>query len=258
MGLAGGVIAGHASWRRHTNVRGFRLHSVHQGVGPDVVLLHGLSGSSRWWRFTVPALVKRYRVHVLDLIGFGSSRPAARQPDVAEMADVLAEWLDTLGIAGPHVVGHSMGGQVAVHMAAEAESAMRTLVLVCASGIPRVRALAEAARILGGALRPRSWGMPLFVPSIAADALRAGPRTLLQAGLHLLADDIRPLLPQVHCPTLIVWGALDPLLPVEDGQTLAAAIPGAQLTVIGDAAHNPMVDRAVEFNRVLLDFLDRH
>jgi 3-oxoadipate enol-lactonase len=86
--------------------------------------------------------------------------------------------------------------------------------------------------------------------------LRAGPFTLVRAGVDLLADDVRPLLHALHLPTLVVWGALDPLLPLEDGQTLAAGIAGARLVVIGDAAHNPMVDRPIEFNRVLLDHLD--
>ena len=241
--------------RQHTEVAGYRIHSVHQGEGTPVVLLHGLSGSVRWWRHTAPALAGRYAVHIVDLVGFGGSRPG-RPPGVRAMARILAEWVRAANIERPHIVGHSMGGQIALHLLADQGLVARSLTLVCASGIPHPRRFQEAARLVSGAIRPRTWGAPMFVPSIAADALRAGPFTLVRAGVDLLADDVRPLLPAIRLPTLVIWGALDPLLPLEDGRVLARGIAGARLVVIADAAHNPMVDRPFEFNRALLDHLD--
>lgn len=240
---------------RRTRAGDFIIHSEHRGSGPPVVLLHGLSGSRRWWRFTAPELARRYTVHIPELVGFGSSRRARRQPDMREMAVVLAEWLAILGIEAPRVVGHSMGGQIALHLAVE-HLAPERLALVCASGLPRSWTVRRGAELLAGALPPRAWGAPSFMPVIATDALRAGPRALLRAAWHLLSDDVTPLLPQIRCPTLVIWGELDPLLPLAHGRTMAAAIPGARLVVLRDAAHNPMADRPVEFNRVLLDFLD--
>jgi pimeloyl-ACP methyl ester carboxylesterase len=240
---------------RHTRIGDFLIHSEHVGEGPCVVLLHGLSGSRRWWRYTAPALARRFRVHVPELVGFGGSRRAARQPDMAEMAAVVAEWMARVGAADPRLVGHSMGGQIALHVAAE-QSMPSRLVLVDSSGLPRSWTLADAARLLAGILPPRSWGSPAFVPTIAVDALLAGPRALLRSTRHLLVDDVRPLLSRITCPTLLIWGALDPLVPLEHGNALAAGISGARLVVLRDAAHNPMADRPAEFNRVLLDFLD--
>ncbi|MEX0907465.1 MAG: alpha/beta fold hydrolase [Gemmatimonadota bacterium] len=240
---------------RQTRVGEYRIHSEHVGEGDPVVLLHGLSGSRRWWRFTTPALARRYRVHVPELVGFGRSRGGRRQPDMAKMAEVLAAWLDSLELGPLRLVGHSMGGQIALHLAAEQRMPER-LALVSASGLPRAWSLRDAAQFVAGALPPRNWGAPAFVPTIAADALRAGPRTLLGAARHLLSDDVTALLPRITCPTLVLWGALDPLLPLRHGEALARGIAGARLVVLRDAAHNPMADRPNEFNRVLLDFLD--
>ncbi|CAN5665772.1 alpha/beta hydrolase [soil metagenome] len=240
---------------RQTRIGEFRIHSEHTGEGPDVVLLHGLAGSRRWWRFTVPALARRFRVHVPELVGFGGSRGPGRQPDMGEMAAVVAEWLRAVDAPAPRLVGHSMGGQIALHVAAE-QSMPERLVLVSASGVPRGWTLSEAARLVAGALPPRSWGAPTFVPTIATDALRAGPRALLHATRFLLGDDVRPLLSRVTCPTLLIWGALDPLVPVTLGTAMARGIPGSRMVVLQDAAHNPMADRPTEFNRILLDFLD--
>lgn len=240
---------------RQTRIGDFRIQSEHMGAGTPVVLLHGLSGSCRWWRFTTPALARRYGVHMPELVGFGGSRRPGRQPGVAELAAVMAEWLRVMGLTDAALVGHSMGGQIAVHMAAEHHMPSR-LVLVSASGLPRDWTLRDAGRFVARALPPRSWGAPTFVPTIAADALRAGPRALLLATRHLLSDDVSSLLPLISCPTLLIWGELDPLVPIEQGRAMFERMAGARFVVLRDAAHNPMADRPAEFNRVLLEFLD--
>jgi pimeloyl-ACP methyl ester carboxylesterase len=257
--------------RRTTRIGDAHIHSVHDGSGAPVVLLHGLSGSHNWWRYTVPAVARRYAVHVPELVGFGRSRSARGRSTVRGsvggapngsawsgidgMAVLMRQWLDALGIERPHLVGHSMGGQIAIHMVA-AGAAVRTLTLVGASGLPRTRSLRAAARFVGGALPPRRWGAAEFLPTLALDALRAGPRRLLRSSLALLSDDVTLLLPRVACPALVVWGALDPLVPLSHGEQYAAQLPDARLVVIADAAHNVMADRPSAFNRVLLDFLD--
>jgi pimeloyl-ACP methyl ester carboxylesterase len=190
-----------------------------------------------------------------ELVGFGGSRRAGRQPDIPELAAVVAEWMTELELAPYALVGHSMGGQISLHVAARHRLPQR-LVLVSASGLPREWRFREAVRFVAGALPPRSWGTPTFVPTIAADAVRAGPRALLRATRHLLRDDVRPLLPKLSCPTLIIWGALDPVVPLAHGRALRDGIAGSRLVVLEDAAHNSMADRPTEFNRVLLEFLD--
>ena len=239
---------------RHTDVGEYRIHSEHMGAGPPLVLLHGLSGSRRWWRFTAPVLAQHYRVHVPELVGFGRSGRTRTLPDIGATAAIVAEWLHMIGASGAPLVGHSMGGQISLHIAAE-HIAPERLVLVSASGLPRVWSMRDAARLVAGAIPPRHWGAPSFLPTIAADAVRAGPRALLQATQHLLADNVKPLLERITCPTLILWGGLDPLIPVQHGQSFAHALPNAKLSIIRDAAHNVMADRPAEFNRALLEFL---
>lgn len=240
---------------RQTRIGEFTIQSEHSGSGPPIVLLHGLSGSCRWWRFTTAALSRRYSVHIPELVGFGGSRRPGRQPDVPEMAAVTAQWLDEMGLTDIGLVGHSMGGQIALHIAAE-HRMPSCLVLVSSSGLPREWTLRDAGRFVARALPLRNWGSPMFVPTIAVDALRAGPRALLLATRHLLSDDVTALLPRIECPTLLIWGELDPLVPLEHGRAMFERIEGARFVVIRDAAHNPMADRPAEFNRVLLEFLD--
>ena len=248
---------GSALERRYTAVDGFRIRSLHAGVdGPPVVLLHGLAGSHRWWRYVIPAFARHYRVVVPELVGFGGSRPAPRQPDMREMAHIVSEWLVRNDLDRVDLVGHSMGGEIAIHLAASEPARIRRLVLVSAAGVPREISATAAARLATELARLRAWGRSSFVATIAVDSLRAGPFTLYRTIRHLLADDVRPLLPRVPHPTLIVWGEHDPVTPVRDAHVLRNAIPDARLFVVAGASHNVMADRPDEFVRVVRDFLD--
>ncbi len=241
--------------RSLTHLGNYRVHALHAGTGAPLVLLHGLAASSRWWRYNVPALSEHFRVHAPDLVGFGRSRARTLAPAIPEMARLLWQWLDARQVGKTHLIGHSMGGQIAIHMATRQPARVQRLVLVSAAGIPREFSLVAAARLLAEIISPRRWGNPAFLPTVATDVLRAGPRSLLRAGLHILRDDVRPLLPQIKAPTLLVWGRQDPLTPLVHGQEMANAIPDAKLVVFEDAAHMPMVDRPEQFNREVLNFL---
>lgn len=241
--------------RTRTRLDGFRLHAVHTGQGTPVLLLHGLSGSHRWWRFTVPALEEEHRVHLPELVGFGGSRGASRQPTIPEMAALLARWMDAMELDRAHFIGHSMGAQVGIHLASRWPERVERLVLVSAAGIPRPLTPVKLAELGSELVWPRAWGRLGFLPTIAADALRAGPRTLGRALGHILRDDVRPLLARLEAPTLLIWGVDDPLTPVDDGRVMRDLIPDARLVVLEGAAHNPMADRPEQFNRELLTYL---
>lgn len=241
--------------RSRERIGEYRIDAVHAGAGPPVVLLHGLSGSHRWWRYTIPALARGYRVHAPELSVFGESWWIVRQPDIGELASLVAHWLDAHAIERAHLVGHSMGGQIAIHLAARSPARIDRLVLVDAAGIPfRFRPLGLPRFFLDLA-PPRAWGRLGFLPTMARDALRAGPRRLARAIRHLLADDVRPLLARVRSRTLVVWGEWDPVIPRDHGRRLAERIPDARLIVLEGASHNPMVDKPGAFNRTLLAFL---
>lgn len=240
-------------------VGGYRVHWVEAGEGHEaVVLLHGLSGSARWWERNLPALSARYRVLVPDVIGFGRSRLRGLMPlpDVPTLAAILAGWMGAAGVERGHLVGHSMGGHLSLHVAAHFPERIERLVLVAAAGIPRTLTPRYVARFVYEVAPPRRWGDPRFLPTILGDTLTAGPWTVLRALRHILRDDVRPLLGEIAAPTLLVWGERDVLVPPEHGRELRRSIPGARLLVLPHAYHNAMVDRPDEFNAAVLEFLE--
>jgi pimeloyl-ACP methyl ester carboxylesterase len=221
------------------------------GTGKPVVLVHGLSGSSRWWARNVAALAERFRVYIVDLIGFGSSHHG-HDFVLGEAADYLALWMDRLELERTSLIGHSMGGFISADLAANRPDRVERLVLVDAVALPFERSHAQHLLGLLQGLRRLPVG---FLPILLTDAYRAGPITILKAARELLATDIRAKLARIHAPTLVLWGANDAVVPLALGRRLADALPNAGLVVIKDAGHNPMWDRAEAFNRVVLDFL---
>ena len=247
------MITQNSSWleRRWAKIGPATIAYEVAGSGPPVVLVHGLSGSSRWWRRNIGALTPYRRVYVVDLIGFGASRTRQRFV-LAEAAGYLAQWMDQLGLERVSLVGHSMGGMIAAELAADAPDRVDRLVLVDPAALPLdARRLRHALSLL----RELRYLSPSFLPVLVADALRAGPLTLWRAATALMLADLRPKLAQIRAPTLVIWGEHDALVPVAFAQQLAQYLLYEELVVIKGAGHVPMWDRPQEFNRVLTKFL---
>ena len=211
--------------------------------------VHGLSASSRWWKPVVPALSERFDVRLVDLPRFrflSRVRPA-------DTAAWLARWLDDAEIDRPVLVGHSLGGLICAQLAALEPDRLDSLVLVDPAGMPTGRPLPLEPLALANALagvRPR------FVSLLVADALRWGPDALLRGGLYALGTDVRLHLDSIRVPTLVVWGEHDVLMPRRLAETWRDAIPGAQLAVLPDAGHVPMVESPSAFVDAVLGFLE--
>ena len=221
------------------------------GEGEPVVLVHGLSGSTRWWARNITALAGKYRVYLVDLPGFGAMRRLRRHFVLAEAASWLAAWMEAVGLGEAYLVGHSMGGYVCLRLAAQRPEALRRLVLVAPAGVPAGRSLFGHLVPLLLAFRPAS---PSFLPVLVYDAMRTGPATLWRAARDLLAEDVREDLRHIDAPTLLIWGERDPLVPPSIGDLLRREIAGSHLLVLENAGHVPMFDRPQGFNAALLAF----
>lgn len=233
----------------------YALWETRAGTGAPVVLVHGLSASSKWWSRVFDALAEHHCVAAVDLVGFGRNRRFTGlpllMPSFREMTALLARYLETFG-EPVHVVGHSMGGQIAIRLAAERPDLVRSLVLVSAAGMPfhldpRPHVRATTKPPYGGASIAR-----VLVP----DFLRAGPMSVAVAGTRVVRADLRELMHAIRVPTLLVWGENDPLVPLVYGEAMRKEIEGAQLVVIPHAAHVPMWEEPEPFTRAVLQFVD--
>jgi pimeloyl-ACP methyl ester carboxylesterase len=221
-----------------------------QGSGPPLILIHGLSGSVAWWRHNIGVLAEHFTVYAVELRGFAGNRRGRPLP-LRESADGLRDFMDALEIEAADVIGHSMGGQISLHLAARSPEHVRRLVVVAPSGLLRRGLVPMAFRL---ARAPR-YSAPDFAPILLLDALRAGPINLWLAARELLRDDVEELLEKIAAPTLVVAGEHDMLVPVEVCKAVADGIQGVRFEVVHGAGHNVMYDRPQAFNQVVLDFL---
>ena len=239
------------SWRE-VSVAGLRVRYEVAGSGDPVVLVHGLSGSTRWWARNVPDLARRYRVYLVNLPGFGALHRPGPRFVLSEATSWLLAWMEAVGLERAHLVGHSMGGYLGLKVAAQRPDVVRRLVLVDPAGMPTHRTMLGHAGPLLLALR---YARPAFLPVLVRDTLYAGPLTLLRTTRDLLAEDVSEDLHRVGASTLLVWGGRDPLIPPSIGDVMRAEIPNSRLLVFEGTGHNPMFDRPEAFNAALLAFL---
>ena len=237
---------------REVSVAGLPVRYEVAGEGDPVVLVHGLSGSTRWWDRNVPALARHHRVYLVNLPGFGAFRRRAQRFVLAEATSWLLAWMEAVGLRSAHLVGHSMGGYLSLKLAARRPEAVRKLVLVDPAGMPSGR---TTLGHLGPLLLAARYARPTFLPVLVRDALYAGPFTVWRTARDLLAEDVRDDLRRVGMPTLLVWGDRDPLIPPSIGEVMRAEVPDSRLLVIEGAGHNPMFDCPEDFNAALLAFL---
>ncbi len=254
--------------------------------GQAIVFVHGLSGSWPNWLEQLPVLGAERRALALDLPGFGHSPMPAGEISISGYARLLDRLMGELAIDAAVVVGNSMGGFIAAELAIAFPQRVERLVLVSAAGVSTtahpgvLRALPAMRRmelVLAGTgawvaaqsdtvarrARLRSALLDLVVrhpdrlpAPLAAEQLRgAGKPGFLQALQAVLDYDVRERLPEIACPTLIVWGARDRLIPVRDADVFAELIPNSRKVVFEDTGHMAMLERPAAFNALLKEFL---
>ncbi len=244
------------------------------GSGPAVLLLHAGIGDRRMWDAQVAAFAEHFTVVRFDARGFGETRKP--ETPFAPYADAIG-LLDHLGMARAHLVGVSMGSQTAIEAAIAAPERVSALVAVAArtgtpvsaalrAGWDRVNELEEAGDISGAVeYELRMWiDGPDREPHEVDPVMRERVREMNAA--LFTRDDVDgeeiPLDPpaaerlaEIAAPTLIVYGDKDVMDVRQAAEPLAAAIPGARLAIISDAAHLPQMERPAVFNEIVLGFL---
>jgi 3-oxoadipate enol-lactonase len=267
---------------RFVTVGGRRL-AYEEVAPPDpestVLLLCGIGAKRQGWYKQLPVLGRRFRTLAVDYRDVGDSDAATGPYSISELAGDVAALAGELGIERASLVGISMGGFIALELALARPELVDRLILVVTSGggpthvstSPEIMRLlmpgegeevesgAGARRVCAAVAAP-GWAdrNPAEIETFVAIAryrpmTRAAYLRQLQA---CRAHDVSARLADVRAPTLVLHGDVDPLVPLRNGELLAERIPGARLCVYEDTGHIPEVERAEEFNRDLIAFLE--
>ncbi len=265
--------------RTHDGWLAWREEGPHEddAHGEPVLMIMGLGASSRLWFRLLPWIARRHRAIVFDNRGTGDSSPVRRRLSMRDLAHDARAVMDDAGLDSAHVIGASMGGMIAQHLALDHGDSVRSLTLACTTpggraGAPPWRLLATAGlRPLLGSKRT----FPLVAPALyARSTLRERPERVRDDLARRLEDntspltvyaqlgaiaghDTRPRLRELEgLPTLVVHGLEDGLVPADRGRDLAALIPGAKLELIDSCGHLLTTDAEGEVAAAILAHLE--
>jgi pimeloyl-ACP methyl ester carboxylesterase len=248
----------------------------------SIVLVHGVGDrGARVWDSIIPELAKKYHVVTFDLPGFGrsSKKNVLYSPTLYA---AFVKWVVDRYVDGPFVlIGHSLGGAVALRFASAYQRNLQRLILIDVAGVlhqsvlarhmaksklndwsskmrwPPLDILTQLSKYTIDRIKnlPIDPEMAIGSASLRRKLFNADPAKI--AGLALSNEDFCHLIERVAAPTLILWGAEDTVTPIRTGKVLSAKIPNAHLKIIPNVGHCPMLEQPEQFKRLILSALSK-
>lgn len=272
---------------KEIQLHGHRVCFREAGEGPLILLIHGITGRSDQWEPAIEHLAREHSVIAPDLLGHGESAKPRGDYSLGAYASAVRDTMVALGHERATIVGHSLGGGIAMQFAYQFPERCERMVLVSSGGLGR-----EVHPMLRAATLP---GSELVLPLLTHATLLGGGASIgrglgklgLQAGIdmaeisrgfaslgnaearHAFIQTMRAVLDaggqRVNAldrlylaeavPSLLVWGADDPIIPPEHGRTAHELMPGSRLEVLDGVGHFPQLERPYEFAGLLADFV---
>jgi triacylglycerol lipase len=260
-------------------VFGQKIAYYEAGAGPTIVLVHGFASQARFdWGNVILPLAEHHHVLALDQIGFGQSAKPHFDYSIQTYVDFLGEFLRVQNVTDFTLAGESLGGWISALYTIESLDAANSgpytipkpqrLILEDAAGLaalpsrpggyPVTGTLADAHGV-AIVFHDKSRVTEEFVRENFAMKLAADDgftERSLWSNPKLAGEVVKDRLARITLPTLVVWGGSDELIPVEQGKTYAAGIPGAKLALIPECGHGPSIEKPKEFLAAVLPFIN--
>lgn len=255
----------------YITIDGVSIHYQQQGGGPQtVVLLHGWGCDAGFFDPIAKELAKDARVVALDFPGHGKSGRPPEPWGTKEFSEMVTHFMDALFIQRAVVVGHSHGGRVALHMAANHPEKLEKLVITGGAGLRKppteVQQRRSAEYAKKRALYEKFKAMKIFgpLPDYLAEKLRqkygsadykALDSEMRKTFVKVVNDDMGPYLAKVAAPTLLIWGQNDTETPLWMGETMEKEIPDAGLVVFENGTHYAHIEQWQRFSKIVSHFM---
>ncbi|WP_396925732.1 alpha/beta fold hydrolase [Mycolicibacterium sp.] len=271
---------------KYLDLHGDRVAYLDEGQGEVILLLHGMAGSSQTWRSVVRPLSRKYRVIAPDLLGHGHSAKPRSDYSLGAFAVWLRDLLDELGVTRATIVGHSLGGGVAMQFLYQHPDYCHRLILVNSGGLgpdvgwtlrllsapgaelimpiiapPPVLALGEKVRSWfgkAGITSPRGAEIWNAYSSFSDAATRSAFLRTLRSVVDYRGQAVSAL-NRLHVkadmPIMAIWGDSDAIIPVEHAYSAHEARPDVRLEVLTGVGHFPQVERPTEVVELIDDFI---
>ena len=232
------------------------VHYEAIGRGRPLVFVHGWLGSWRYWVPTMEDLSSKHRTYALDLWGFGDSDKRTQSYSVNAYVELLDRFLDKLGVVRPELVGHALGGVIALLFASQASDQVEQVVGVSVPlmGAAVGRQLSNLSA--NGDTLARLVARRAKFPEVEMEVHKTDSAVVAKSVNSSMTVDLRRVLPTVDIPVLLVHGRDDPLIRPPQNEWLQDCRDNVRAILIEGAHHFPMLEERTKFNRLLKDFLE--
>ncbi len=249
-------------------VNGIKINYEQKGEGDLIVLLHGWGSNIKLFANLIELLSKKYKVVAMDMPGFGESAEPPSAWCVDDYVDFVLDFLKDYDTDKVMLLGHSFGGRVIIKMNSRENLPFRItkVILVDSAGIMPPKSNKKSFRTYyykaGKAILSTAIAQKLAPDALenfrkkmgSADYAAASP-LMRQVLVKVVNEDLEHLLPNIKCPTLLVWGVNDTATPLSDGEKMEELIADAGLVKLENAGHYSFLDQQYTFNRVMSSFM---
>ena len=247
-------------------IDGLKICYTDSGSGIPVLLLHGWGSSSDVYKGIVSALSDRCRTVCMNFPGCGGSDTMEKPWNLQDYCDLVIKFINAVGLDNPILIGHSHGGRVTLNLAATGQLNPPKIVLLDAAGLIPKKSLkqkirARSFKIIKGVLtlpviKNHSEGLLERARRHYGSAdYNAAPEVLRKTLVSLVNTDLSEILPNIKCPSLLIWGENDTATPLRDAQKMEKLIPDAGLCVIKGTGHYSFCERPYEAHAILRSFI---
>ncbi len=252
----------------YKTVNNIKINYEQKGSGDLIVLLHGWGSNIKLFANLIDLLSRKYTVVAMDMPGFGESQEPPSAWCVDDYVNFVIDFLKDYNTKQVMLLGHSFGGRVIIKLNSRKDLPFEVtkVILVDSAGILPPKSNKKSFRTYyykaGKAFLSNK-----FVQKIAPDALEnfrkkmgsadyaAASPLMRQVLVKVVNEDLEPLLPNIKCPTLLVWGVNDTATPLSDGEKMEKLIPDAGLVKLENAGHYSFLEQQFTFNRVMCSFM---
>ncbi len=250
-----------------TEIMGLKTEYTISGEGQTpVLLLHGWGASFDTYRGVMAALGDRCRLYAVNFPGCGQSEVMPKPWDVDDYCSFVLEFIEKMGLDNPILIGHSHGGRVTMKLCADGKLNPPKIVLLDAAGLIPKKSFKQKMRAKNFKIIKKALSLPIIknhsegllnrarVHYGSAD-YNAAPPVLRQTLVKLVNVDIRNILHNIKCPTLLIWGENDTATPLADAKVIESLITDAGLCVIKGTGHFSFCEKPYEAHAILRSFI---
>lgn len=248
------------------DIEGLSINYIVEGQGRDVLVLHGWGANISTVLPIVNILKNKFRVHALDLPGFGKSEEPKKPIDSFKYAEIVKNYMDNMGIKKVVLIGHSFGGKLSIILGSKYPEIVDKIVLVNSAGLIPKRGpkyyikvyTFKAAKLLYKILffwLKNEEKMEKFYKKFGSTDYKASSGVMRNILVTVVNENLLPLLNKIEAPTLLIWGDKDTATPLYMGKIMESQIKDSGLVVLEGTGHYSYLEDYQRFTVILRSFL---